>query len=248
MVSSAGTRDPNARRPNAVVAVIGLGVLIVFAAGLGSAIRLTGPRWLPDWARSYQGPTRSPQPLERPTRPPSMASTAPRDSVANVDLSWLFLAVTSVALLVVAVLVWRWLLRQRTPDAPDAAQQPLGSVEDSEVVPLPEPEVQLPILRRGLEAARDILDTERIPRDAVVAAWLGLQEAAEDSGVPRRAAETPTEFTTRILAEVHADERAIATLLELYVTTRFSDHLVTADDVARVRTALDAISAGWASR
>ena len=48
----------------------------------------------------------------------------------------------------------------------------------------------------------------------------------------RRPAETPTEFTSRILGRAFADDRAIRTLLRLYLRTRFGDHPVTADDVA----------------
>ena len=38
---------------------------------------------------------------------------------------------------------------------------------------------------------------QRDPADAIVRAWLGLQETAEESGIVRHPAETPTEFTSR---------------------------------------------------
>ena len=90
-----------------------------------------------------------------------------------------------------------------------------------------------------------MLDEQREPADAIVRAWLGLQQAAEDSGIVRGVAETPTEFTTRIIGRAVTDDRAIRTLLRLYLRTRFGDHPVTGDDVALVRTALRELVRTW---
>ena len=103
----------------------------------------------------------------------------------------------------------------------------------------------MPALRTGIELALQVLDEQREPADAIVRAWLGLQETAEESGIVRRPAETPTEFTSRILSRAFADDRAIRTLLRLYLRTRFGDHPVTTDDVAAVRAALQELVRTW---
>ncbi len=109
----------------------------------------------------------------------------------------------------------------------------------------PEPEPDTPALRTGIELALQVLDEQREPADAIVRAWLGLQETAEESGIVRAPAETPTEFTSRILSRALTDDRALRTLLRLYLRTRFGDHPVTTDDVAQVRAALRELVATW---
>ncbi len=89
------------------------------------------------------------------------------------------------------------------------------------------------------------LGEDRTPRDAIERAWLGLQEAAEESGVQRRAAETPAEFTQRVLARVHADDEAARTLLTLYLRVRFGDTPVTVGDIAVARRSLERLAASW---
>jgi hypothetical protein len=118
------------------------------------------------------------------------------------------------------------------------------SAQVKPVVPA-EPEPEPEALLTGIELALQALDEQRAPADAVVRAWLGLQETAEESGIVRSPAETPTEFTSRILSAAFADDRALSTLLRLYLRTRFGNHPVTADDVAAVRDALQQLVASW---
>lgn len=113
----------------------------------------------------------------------------------------------------------------------------------AEAEPEPEPEKLL----TGIELALAALDEGHEPADAVVRAWLGLQETAEESGIVRRPSETPTEFTSRILSGAFADDRAVRTLLRLYLRTRFGDHPVTARDVTEVREALAQLVSSWQS-
>src|SRR6201999_1893445 len=95
------------------------------------------------------------------------------------------------------------------------------------------------------ELALQVLDEQREPADAIVRAWLGLEGTAEESGIVRRPAETPTEFTSRILSRAFGDHEAVRTLLRLYLRTRFGDHPVTDDDVAAVRAALQELVTTW---
>jgi hypothetical protein len=151
--------------------------------------------------------------------------------------------VLGVVLAVVAVLLWRWY----TNRLPRRAAGLAGVTGLDPAAPPPEPEAEPdePTLRSGVERALQWLNSDRVPADAVLRAWIGLQETAEQSGIVRRPAETPTEFTTRIMSRVFADDRAIRTLLRFYLQVRFGEHEVTADDVMVVRTALDDLARSW---
>src|SRR5690606_9623932 len=108
------------------------------------------------------------------------------------------------------------------------------------IVPAPadEPQPDVATIQRGGERALASLDRHDQPHDAVISAWLGLQETAEESGITRAAAETPTEFTARIISRALADDRAVTALLRLYLRTRFGDHPITRADVDDARAAL----------
>ncbi|RKT52532.1 DUF4129 domain-containing protein [Saccharothrix australiensis] len=76
------------------------------------------------------------------------------------------------------------------------------------------------------------------PRDAVVSAWLTLEEAAADSGAARAPHETPTEFTGALLARHRVDATATAELRSVYQRARFGVADVTDDDARTARDAL----------
>jgi hypothetical protein len=157
---------------------------------------------------------------------------------------WIVLWV-AVAIMIVGVAVLLWRLWAGRPSR--AATGPVAALDTatSEIPIEPEPEPDTPALRTGIELALQVLDEQREPADAIVRAWLGLQETAAESGIVRRAAETPTEFTSRILSRAFTDDRAVRTLLRLYLRTRFGDHPVTTDDVATVRAALQELVRTW---
>jgi hypothetical protein len=58
--------------------------------------------------------------------------------------------------------------------------------------------------------------------NAVVACWVELERVAEVAGRARARAQTPTEFTAMLLAELSGDHRPVDTLLALYHQARFS--------------------------
>jgi len=81
------------------------------------------------------------------------------------------------------------------------------------------------------------------PGDAVVAAWLLLEEATAGAGLTRRPHQTPTEFTTAVLTGLDVDATALHRLRTLYQRARFSSRPVTEDDVDAARVALDRLVA-----
>ncbi len=205
-------------------------IVVVAAAGLAGTARFTGARWYPHGGHTKPpgvsgGLVATPKTPKTPTTPPSPGVHIP---------PWIPIVLGLLVLAVIALWMWRWLRRRRFGAPPNLHAAPVQATRAVPAEPEPEPEVLL----TGVALALQNLDAERDPADAVVRAWLGLQETAEESGIVRLAAETPTEFTTRIMKSAFADDRAIHTLLKLYLRTRFGDHPVTADDVTAVRDAL----------
>jgi HAMP domain-containing protein len=155
-------------------------------------------------------------------------------------LLWIIVAM---AVAGIVLMVWRWWAGR--PSGLAVTPNSVVAGVTSEIPIVPEPEPDAPVLRTGIELALQALDERRDPADAVVRAWLGLQESAEDAGIVRWPAETPTEFTSRILSRAFADDLPVRTLLRLYLRTRFGDHPVTADDVTAVRAALQELVRSW---
>ena len=158
--------------------------------------------------------------------------------------AWLRPVLVTAALLAVALLVLHLArrLRRTDPVAPDVGTEPagpgVGGIRDRSP--------ELHALREGVAAAARHLRSTARPVDAVVAAWVRLEEAAAASGLPRDPAATPTEFTLAVLDRTHADRTATRALLDLYLRARFGDEHLDADDVAAARRAVDVIGAALA--
>ncbi len=88
---------------------------------------------------------------------------------------------------------------------------------------VPDPSITVAALRDAAELAVFEAEAARPGEasDAVIACWVLLEQAAATVGTPREAPQTPTEFTTAVLAEHDADRDAVATLLALYHEARF---------------------------
>lgn len=65
------------------------------------------------------------------------------------------------------------------------------------------------------------------PRNAIVAAWVRLEQAVEGDHFPHRPEETPSELVERALASYHLDDGSIRRLAALYREARFSRHPLT---------------------
>jgi hypothetical protein len=96
-------------------------------------------------------------------------------------------------------------------------------------------------LKEAVEQARDLLVREGgRPRDAVIEAWVTLENAAAHKRAPH---ETATEFTVGLLEKENADEAALRELRTLYQRARFGQDDVDDDSVTRARAALEQIMA-----
>ncbi len=220
----------------AVAAV--LVVLAVLAGALAGPVQLGGrqaePPELPPTFSVPPPPSPPPAGVDRPVaeqgEPPAWLRT--------VVVVLLLLAGAAVLALVV-----RWLRRRRwwTPPPPGDADAPgtAADVGDMQVVAA---------MRAGVRSASRALADDVPPGDAVVAAWVAVEEAAASTGVVRDRAQTATEFTLDVLDRTRADPDATRALLSLYLTARFGAHPVTAADVRRARELLDVVGTGLARR
>ncbi|GAA1261170.1 DUF4129 domain-containing protein [Saccharothrix xinjiangensis] len=119
----------------------------------------------------------------------------------------------------------------READAPDAVDGRVGA-----------PEI---LVQRATEALEELRERGGgPPGDAVIAAWLTLERAAEESGLPRQGHQTPTEFTGDLLTRHRVDEAATGALRRAYQRARFGSAEVTRDDARAAAEALEAIVRG----
>lgn len=170
-----------------------------------------------------------------PGEPPDLEQPEP---APPPDLGWMrTLAVVVIVLVVVAFVAW---LAIRFSQGKVAA--PVGS-HSAGVYTEPEPE--LPVLRRGVETARQLLAEGGEPGDSIISAWLALESAAADSGVKRAPSQTPTEFAVAVMGRTQADPEATRTLLRLYRRARFSDSPSTIDDVEEAVACLQRLAESW---
>ncbi|GAA4693006.1 DUF4129 domain-containing protein [Nocardioides conyzicola] len=221
------------------VALVAVGVLlgvvlVTWAASIGpnDVIRGDGPS------------------LATPTDQPSQSATpqgdtdpVPRPHDAGAHAGWIrviaVLLNVAAVVLVVALLVWlvRWLLAVRRVRR-DRASRSVRLESAFDVVD-PGAAVARELLA-GIDAQRAAL-TGGSPRNAVVACWHRFELAAAAAGVERRAWETSSEHTIRVLDLVDADPAAVSRLAGLYREARFSQHELTEDDRTAALEALDRI-------
>lgn len=111
----------------------------------------------------------------------------------------------------------------------------------------PEEDPEAAELGRAVGADLLALD-DGTPRNAIVASWVRLEQAAERLGFARRPADTATEFAGRALATYVVDRVTIRTLAGLYLEARFSRHPLTEAHREQARACLrrlqDELAAG----
>jgi hypothetical protein len=155
-------------------------------------------------------------PASRPpggSNPGATAGAPGRD-----DPGWLSLLLTGLLLLGVAaaVVLRSWLARRHR-------------------VPPPGPRRLAELLEESLAD----LESETDPRRAVIAAWIRMERGLAGAGLPRHAAETPLEYTARVLEAARVTPAAVRRLADLYEQAKFSRHTI--DEEMR-RAAVEAVT------
>ncbi|WP_052460460.1 DUF4129 domain-containing protein [Microbacterium gorillae] len=151
------------------------------------------------------------------------------------------LVLTAIVVLLVIALV-RW-LRRLWNDRRLRARA--GADVAADLVGAAVPAVDAPTVRRGVAAALLGLDERAEPGDAVVAAWVGLEESAADAGITRAPSETAAELAMRIVARDANSREAAQVLLGLYEAVRFGGHRAGEAERERARSALRRIEESW---
>jgi hypothetical protein len=216
-----------------------VGVPAVFAGGLLVVVAAaTAPSWSVTDRFGVWGGTPSYAPRTPPPLPlPSGEETPPPLEGSGVGTWTLPVLWVLLALAVVALAFWIWRVLPR-PAVKAPAEEPTGG-------PAVGGSADAPAVRQGVSDAQQLLDTILDPTDAVLAAWVALEDAAARSGLPRHPADTPTEFTARVLTATEADAEAVTRLLGLYHRARFSAGGVSPDAVTEARRCLAALAASW---
>ncbi|WP_448062601.1 DUF4129 domain-containing protein [Cellulomonas hominis] len=232
---------PGRRSPRA--AVLGLVAAAVLLAAVVGPWRPTG-----DGALSFlrADPIAQPVPEEPTSSPtPEVVPAQTGTSAWVLAVTRVVIVLAAVALAVLLVLLVRRVLvalaRRRPGERHEA---PAGAALALD----PSDELAVPALRDAVAAAADRIDESLPPGDAVIAAWVAVERAAERSGIIRDPAATATELTVAVLDASRADPVATRALLDLYLAARFSEHVLTPTDVRAARTHLEVLAAGLGDR
>jgi hypothetical protein len=235
---------PGAAKPavavGATAAALGLAVL---AAGLGG-------KWVLN-ERHYGSLHWHPRSVPR-SAAPLVPSAAPTDAPAgqgssgvgfHIDPRWIIGVIILALAGALGVLLMRaWARYRRTAITADSvAARGSMAIADADALP------DLPPLLRGVALAQAALVEVVEPNDAIIAAWLAVESAAEQSGVARDRAQTPTEFTVAVLRRTSADPDAIAGLLRLYHLARFSSRSAGPAELSEATVLLGALADSWSA-
>lgn len=217
-------------------------------AVVGAAVRgvwQADPTWDPTLGTpSFSGPS-TPNPDDFSVTPPPSPTSEAGETLTSP--SWLqptLLSILAVLFLTLAYLFIRRLLAQaaaRRTYTLAATGQGASAWSDAE-------DEVIPDLTDALTQAQEALRDHGKPGDAVIAAWVALEDTAAASGAARSASDTPTEFTVTLLRRTNADPAAITSLRGTYLAARFGSREVGKDDVATAAAALERITETWAVR
>lgn len=237
-VASSGTSH-GARRVAPLSRLVAVLVALVLVA-LGAAS--LGP-WEPDVdpVEPPAAQVTTPEPTIEPLVPtPEETPVAPElPAEPNAFVVGVLIVLGALALVIVARVAarlrGRWSQGDRPPPDPTGAADP-DAADTASALSVVE-------LQDAVSEALDAIEAARSARDAVIAAWLVLERAAERRGVPRDPAQSPSEFTRAVLAATAADGASADTLLRLYLRVRFGSAETTAAEVATAQEALRRLTA-----
>ncbi|MDR6861855.1 DUF4129 domain-containing protein [Phycicoccus sp. 3266] len=160
----------------------------------------------------------------------SKGRTAPQSSAVAEVVAWSVKVVLVLVVLAVLVAIGRAVLAQlRTTARADD-----GPSTTAEVAP----DVMLAAVREGEE-----LLATGTPANAVVAAWVALEEAARSAGIGDDRSRTSEELVGTVLRRLDVDAGALDRLGALYREARFSRHEIGEDLRTQAREALRQVQA-----
>lgn len=223
-----------------LVAIVGLFLVVMFAATVQGTPEFT-PRELPWFEANAPEPAQS-------TQPDPLLMTDPPQRADDLGIGWivgvlvLLVAVSAAAALLYALVrlvrrLWHERARRRRAGASVGVEAHAQAVEEAARVTL--------VVQRGVAGALTNLAEHARPADAIIAAWVGLEESATDAGLSRARTETPAEFTLRLINTRAAIDADADRLLRLYERVRFGGHEATDEDRLQARRALEAIQEAW---
>ncbi len=228
------------KRLFSVGAVVGLFVIMMITASMQGTPTIMPPHDPLDLSPAKPlEESSSPMPSMEPL-PPDPASDAITAVVGSILLALLAALVAVIVVLVVRAIARAW--QERPMKMTDGIE--VGGDLDSQSHHA-EPESVAPAIRRGIAGALHVIDDRAVANDAIVAAWLGLEESAEDAGMTRGASETPAEFALRIMSRRAGITEAARELLRLYERVRFGGYEAVESDRDSARASLRRIEEGW---
>lgn len=242
--ADAETQRPTRTPPSMRSWLLFGGVIVVFLVGVLAASVSGRPSFEP----GASDPT--PPPLPDASATPTLAPGLPTSSDGFSDqilvIIGIVLALIVLGLLLIlviwvlrlAVAAWRNRPLRRSPGAQT-------DVDVSGVDIRVDDEPDAPAVRRGIAAARAAVEERTDPTDAIIAAWLGLEETAADSGIGRALSETQVEFTLRMLLRRPGIDEPARDLLRLYEGVRYGGRIAGEQERSAAARALERIEAGW---
>lgn len=212
----------------AVVLILGVAtVALIVLASAGGSVRPVSESTI----------VRTPEPIPTQAATPSVTAPTPGGPPPQGEIkptqipAWLktlwqaaFYAVAALVALLLLRALYRMIRKVRLPVAEE------NSADDWERV---KADRLAAAVETGLEAVESGTAT-----DAVIACWVALEEAAASAGVARAAAETPSEFTVRVLGVGGISAPELSRLAELYREARYSSHGSTEEARLEARAAL----------
>lgn len=188
----------------------------------------------------------SPPPITAAPAPSTARGDAPTPSPVDPGVSAAIQIVLAVLLAAVVLALGVWLVRRLIDWLRERRVHARAGVGVSESIGgAAEPQPDAQVIRRGIAAALAEMDADREPSDAIVAAWVGLEESAADAGLHRESTETAGEFVVRIIARDATATADVGTLLRLYEDVRFGERSISDVELRLARAALQRIEAAW---
>ncbi|PRB07980.1 DUF4129 domain-containing protein [Microbacterium sp. MYb64] len=217
--------DPRIRTSPLAGALAGV---VLLAALLMAIAALQGVPQFGDIALERRNPL--PTPTSGTQTPGGVpAGQLPDSPILGIIVAVIELVIAACFLAVLAWLFWRlaralWAARPLSREIGGAGDAGAGAVAGDE-------SVDAGAIRSAAADAQEAIETHRDPGDAIVAAWVHLEEATSRAGRSRLPSETPGEFALRILRRRPGVDTELETLLGLYESVRFGG--VQADESGR---------------